>query len=55
MSLAKIITWSSLPSGPKRKEVIGYWRKSRIEELHDLYISPGISSRSGSSIRAPDY
>jgi hypothetical protein len=28
--------------GPKRDEVIGGWRKLRIEELHNLYSLPGI-------------
>jgi hypothetical protein len=28
--------------GPKRDEVMGEWRKSHNEELHDLYSSPSI-------------
>jgi hypothetical protein len=28
--------------GPKRDEVTGEWRKLRIEELHNLYLSPNI-------------
>jgi hypothetical protein len=28
--------------GPKRDEVIGGWRKSHNEELHNLYCSPSI-------------
>jgi hypothetical protein len=28
--------------GPKRKEVIGGWRKLRSEELHDFLSTPGI-------------
>jgi hypothetical protein len=28
--------------GPKRQEVIGYWRKLHNEELNDLYSSPNI-------------
>jgi hypothetical protein len=28
--------------GPKRKEVIGGWRKLHNEELHNLYCSPRI-------------
>jgi hypothetical protein len=28
--------------GPRRDEVMGYWRKLRNEELHNLYSSPNI-------------
>jgi hypothetical protein len=28
--------------GPKRDEVTGEWRKLHSEELHNLYLSPGI-------------
>jgi len=28
--------------GPKRKDVIGQWRRLHSEELHDLYSSPNI-------------
>jgi hypothetical protein len=28
--------------GPKRDEVTGGWRKLHNEELHNLYLSPGI-------------
>jgi hypothetical protein len=28
--------------GPKRDEMIGYWRKLHNEELHNLYSSPNI-------------
>jgi hypothetical protein len=28
--------------GPKRKEVIGDWRRLHNEELHNLYVSPNI-------------
>jgi len=28
--------------GPKRDEVTGEWRRLQIEELYDLYLSPGI-------------
>jgi hypothetical protein len=28
--------------GPKRKEVMGEWRKLHIEALNDLYCSPNI-------------
>jgi hypothetical protein len=30
--------------GPKRDEVIGYWRKLHNEELHNLYSAPNIIS-----------
>jgi hypothetical protein len=28
--------------GPKRDEVTGGWRKVHKEELHNLYVSPGV-------------
>jgi hypothetical protein len=28
--------------GPKRKNITGEWRKLHSEELHNLYLSPGI-------------
>jgi len=28
--------------GPKREEVVGYWRRLHNEELHNLYTSPDI-------------
>jgi hypothetical protein len=28
--------------GPKRKEVVGGWRRLHNEELHNLYVSPYI-------------
>jgi hypothetical protein len=35
--------------GPKRDEVTGEWRKLHNEELHNLYSSPDIISRSSQS------
>jgi hypothetical protein len=31
--------------GPKRDEVMGYWRKLHNEELHNLYSSPNINDQ----------
>jgi hypothetical protein len=28
--------------GPRRKEVVGGWRRGHNEEFHDLYTSPNI-------------
>jgi hypothetical protein len=31
--------------GPKRKEVVGGWRRLHNEELHNLYASPNVISK----------